>query len=418
MQKAQPRWQQWIEPWYLVYALIGLVVAGLVPVLIPLMVSRSGSAGLVGLVVAAVSLGGLTSPLWGGLADRYRAHRGLLIGGMLFASIGLAAFAFTKTPALWILLAILQGFGTASAATVASLFVVEVHPKTEWDERIGWLQTFYGIGQVSGLLLAGLLTRMDLGIGLLVATGLSAAAAILGWVTTRTPGLPFEGEVALIRPARHTEGVFSSPQRLFHRPSLAGIKHAGAVLRSPFGFFLVVWLVAFAGPAAVFSQYPILMQKLYGVDPAVSAIAFAIIAGLGLTLYSPAGRWSERFSGTRILRISIGLRWLAFAGLLSLALLHTGASIGPLALLAFAFVVWAWSLMSVSGTALAARLSPVGEGQGMGFFNATTAIAGVLGAVLGGWVAEAWGYSSILILALLGVTLGLGLSFLGNKTDL
>ena len=71
--------------------------------------------------------------------------------------------------------------------------------------------------------------------------------------------------------------------------------------------------------------------------------------------------------------------------------------------------------MSVSGTALAARLSPVGEGQGLGIFNAVTAVAGVLGAVLGGWAAGLWGYSAILILALLGVILGLALSLMLNR---
>ena len=54
---ATQTWRQWIEPWYLVYALIGIVVAGLIPVLIPLIVSRSGNIGQVGLVVAGVSLG-------------------------------------------------------------------------------------------------------------------------------------------------------------------------------------------------------------------------------------------------------------------------------------------------------------------------------------------------------------------------
>jgi predicted MFS family arabinose efflux permease len=51
----------------------------------------------------------------------------------------------------------------------------------------------------------------------------------------------------------------------------------------------------------------------------------------------------------------------------------------------------------------------------MGIFNATTAIAGVAGAALGGWFAGLWGYSSIVIMALLGVALGLGLGFLANK---
>ena len=418
MQPEKRPWHTWIEPWYVVYALIGVVVAGLIPVLIPLIVSRSGNIGQVGLVVAGVSLGGLSSPLWGRLADRYRLHRGLLAGGMLCASLGLAAFAFTTQSILLIALAVIQGLGSASAATVANLFVVEAHPKPEWDERIGWLQTFYGLGQVGGLLLAGLLTRSDLRIGLFVAAGLSVVAAILGWLMTKTPQLTQPRlEAVHVHPARHTEGVFSSPQRLFHHPKLGGKTNPGLALRSPFGFFLLIWLLAFAGPAALFSQYPLLMQKLYGVTPAVSSIAFAVIAGLGLTLYTPAGRWSDQVGSRRILRVSLGVRLLAFAGLLWLAFMPASGIGGLLALLAFALVVWAWSLMNVSGTALAASLSPVGEGEGMGIFNATTAIAGVIGAVLGGWAAGLWGYNSIVILALLGVSLGLGLSFLASRQE-
>jgi MFS family permease len=417
MQSTKPRWQGWVEPWYLAYALMGLIAAGLVPVLIPLSVIHAGNAGQVGLVMAAVSLGGLSSPVWGSLADRYRLHRWLLTGGMLVTTAGLVAFSFATKPVLWFLLAAVQGLGTASAATVANLFVVEAHPKLEWDERIGWLQTFYGIGQVVGLLLAGLLTQMDFRIGLLITAALSAIAALLGWFTTKTPPSQPGLEPVLVHPAKHTESVFSSPQRLFHAPNLAEIKSLGLVLRSPYGIFLMFWLLAFAGPAAVFSQYPILMQKLYGVTPGTSSVAFAIIAAIGLILYTPAGNWSERYGATGVLRISIGLRLLAFVGLLWLGFSPAAGSMGLLALLAFAFVVWAWSLMSVSGTTLAARLSPVGEGQGLGIFNAITAVAGVLGALLGGWAAGLWGYNAIVLLALGGVVLGLGLSFLVKRNE-
>ena len=415
MDSAQRDWRNWIEPWYLSFAIIGMIVAGLLPVLIPLMVSRTGDAGQVGLVMAAVSLGGLTSPLWGGLADKYRLHRVLLGGGMLVTALGLAALAFTTQPVLWFLLATLQGFGAASAATVANLFVVEAHPKAEWDQRIGWLQTFYGLGQVSGLLLAGYFAQLDFKVGLLAAAGLSLVAALLGWYTTVTPPKMEGLEPVLTHPARHTEAVFSSPQRLFHGLDLKGMQGLGGALFSPFGGFLVLWLLAFAGPAAVFSQYPILMQKLFGVTPGTSSLAFAIIAALGLTLYTPAGSWSERQGPGRILRVSLGMRLLAFAGLLGLAFLPVSGPLGFAALAAFGLVVWAWSLMSVSGTALAARLSPLGEGQGLGIFNAVTAVAGVLGAILGGWAAGLWGYSAILIFALVGVILGLALSFMFNR---
>jgi MFS transporter, DHA1 family, tetracycline resistance protein len=410
-------WHKWIEPWYLVYALMGVVVAGLAPVVIPLIVSQTGNAGQVGLVVAALSLGGLSSPLWGSLADRYRIHRLLLAGGLVIACVGLAIFAFTTQPVLWFLLAMLQGLGFASAATVANLFVVEAHPRVEWDQRIGWLQTFYGIGQVAGLLLAGLLIQADLRIGIWAAAGLSITAAILGWFTTKTPSLQPGLKPVLVYPVKHAESTLNSPQRLFHSPNWMNIKKLGPVLRSPYGIFLIAWLLAFAGPAAIFSQYPLLMQKVFRVAPATSSVAFAIIAALGLFLYTPAGNWSKRQGSARILRASLGLRLCAITGLLGLAFIQADSFIGVLALLAFAFVVWAWSLMSVSGTALAAHLSPVGEGEGLGIFNAITAIAAILGALLGGWAAGVWGYSSILVVGIIGVGLGLGLSFRVNKNE-
>src|SRR5512136_3434516 len=123
-------WQQWVETWYLAYALLGVAIAGLAPILLPLTASRTGNAANVGLVMAAFSLGGLTAPLWGGLADRYRVHRWLLVGGLLIVAIGLVAFAFTQTPTAWLALALLISIGSAAAATVANLFVVEAHPSS------------------------------------------------------------------------------------------------------------------------------------------------------------------------------------------------------------------------------------------------------------------------------------------------
>jgi predicted MFS family arabinose efflux permease len=107
-----------------------------------------------------------------------------------------------------------------------------------------------------------------------------------------------------------------------------------------------------------------------------------------------------------VLRIALAVRLLAFLGLLILGFTRYGGR-GYLALLAFLFVVLAWSLLSVSGTALTAELSPVGEGEGMGLFNAATAVAGVIGVAVGGWIAGRWGYGPALGLAVLGVGCGL-----------
>jgi DHA1 family tetracycline resistance protein-like MFS transporter len=403
----KPRsWRQWVEPWYLAYALQGATVAGLAPILLPLAVSRASSATYVGLVMAAFSLGGLTAPLWGGLADRYRLHRWLLAGGLLVTALGLAAFPFTVPLSAWVALALLQGIGAAGAATVANLFVVEAHPKAEWDERIGWLQTFYGAGQVGGLLLAGILSQTHLRSGLLVAAGLTALAILPGWFTTQTPPGPLRPRPVLLHPVRHGEWAFVSPQRLFHHLNWDILRRLGSLRGSTFGPFVTVWLLMFAGSAAVFSLYPLLMQQVFGLAPGLSSSAFAVAAGLGLALYSPAGQWADRFGPARVLQAGLGVRSLAFLGVLGLGLTSLDSQTW-LVLVGITVVVLSWSLLSVSGTALTAQLSPVGEGAGMGIFNATTAVARMIGAAFGGWAAEHWGYNTASALALGGVTFGL-----------
>ncbi len=158
------------------------------------------------------------------------------------------------------------------------------------------------------------------------------------------------------------------------------------------------------------------MERVFRITPGVSSAAFAVMAGLGLSLYTPAGKWSERLGSARLLLISMAARLLAFLILLTLGLTRLGSQ-GWLALLAFAVVVLVWSLMSVSGTDLAARLSTLGEGEGMGLFNAMTALAGVIGAILGGWAAGTWGYNAVSIVAVLGLASGLILSAIPRREE-
>ena len=340
-------WLRWVEPWYLVFTLLGIVISGVIPVLLPLRVSQSGSPAQIGWVMAAVSLGGLSAPLWGVLTDRYRLHRWVLVSGLFLTAAGLILFTLSSQSVIWFGLALLLSAGAAGTSTVGNLFIVEMHPKTEWDERISWLQTFYGMGQVIGLVLAGLLSRINLDTGLLITGALAVAAVLLGWLTTRTPENPPVKKPVLLRAARHAELSIHSPQRFFHHLSRKGIKQFGTVLRSRFGLFMAVWVLTFAGSATVFSQYPLLMKKVFSITPDISSVAFAVMAGLSLMLYTPSGIWSERFGSVPVLRVSLLMRLAAFIGVFVLGFTLFNFK-GWLALVAFAFVVLAWPLMNVS----------------------------------------------------------------------
>ncbi len=398
---------KWVESWYISYALLGLSAAGLVPILLPLVISRTNGAADIGLIMASFSLGGLTSPVWGGLADRYRLHRKLLVGGLFGAAVGAAVFPLTLSLSLRTGLAFVAGIGLASASTVANLFIVEVHPESEWDARIGWLQTFYGGGQVIGLVLAGLIGQSRPEFGLWLAGGIGIAAIIPASLGTRQePHVLLQRRPVLSRPVHHAEWPASSPQHLYHHPTMQGLRTFFAPFRTSFGIFLIAWLLSFSGSAAFFSFYPVLMQKVYGVLPGLSSTGYALAAGLGLILYAPAGKWSTRRGPLPILRDALVLRMAAFLVLTVLAIAPIAGRGWP-AMLFFLFVVLAWSLLSVSSTALVASLSPENEGEGMGIFNAVTALSGVIGAAVGGWAANVWGYAAIPVMGIIGVGAGL-----------
>ena len=408
-------WLRWVEPWYLAYALLGASVAGLVPILIPLLVNSTGGVAQVGVVMAGFSLGGLAAPLWGMLADRYRLHRWLLIGGLGLTAIGLGLFPFASGFTGWLFLALLQGVGSGGASTVANLFIVEVHPAAEWDERIGWLQTFYGGGQVLGLLAAGAFSQSStVKFGLLAAAAVTLVAALVGLVAVRTPPRPDTEKPILLHPARGAEWPSASPMRLFHHLTVDTAANLGKLLASPFGLFLAVWVLTFGGTAAVFSLYPVLMQNLFHIAPNLSSTVFAVAAALGLLLYSPAGSWSHAMGARRVLRVGFGIRLFAILLILVLGIFQV-SSLGWAALLGFCLIVLAWSLLSVSSTALAAELSPSGEGTGLGIFNASTALAGMLGSILGGWIASQAGFLAAVIFSTGGILLGLALFLLAGR---
>jgi MFS family permease len=374
--------------------------------LLPLAVYRSRGAASVGWVIAAYNLGGLTAPLWGILADRYRLHRCLVMGGMGIAAAGLAAFPLIPAPSAWPVLALLQGMGATGAATIANLFVVEAYPQEEWEARIGWLQTCYGGGQVCGLLVASAMAQMPARMGLLAAAGMTALAALTAWITTRTPPHLLTPKPALLHPPPPSEWPVSSPQHLFHHLTLSALHKGWQDLCSPFTIFLTAWWLCFVGSWAFFSQYPVLMQQLYSVSPWLSSAGSAVAHAMGLALYVPAGLWAERCGPEHVLKRALNLRWLAFLSLVGLGGLPL-AGRGWLALLCVIVMILSWSLLSVSGTGLTARFSHGREGEGMGLFNATSALAGVTGAALGGWVAERWGYHIALGLPVVSIALGL-----------
>ena len=180
--------QRWVEPWYLSYAVLGALASGLAVILIPLVVTSSGgTATHIGAAIAAQNVGALFAPLWGWIADRSRAYRGIFFGGFVLLAFGFLGFTLGHGMSAWLLSAFLVGFGTGASNTVACLFVVEFTAKSEWSERISWLQTFNALGSVVGMAVAGLLEPR---IGTLLSALLVIPAIMVGGWGLPVPGGP------------------------------------------------------------------------------------------------------------------------------------------------------------------------------------------------------------------------------------
>jgi MFS family permease len=372
-----------------------------------MVVSSGHGLASVAYVIGAYNIGLLPAPLLGMLAERYRLFRPVFFGGFILLSLALAVMPDASRLGTSVLLTFLIGFGVGAIATVAPLFVIDFTPKPEWEPRIGWLQSFNGGGQLAGLVLAGVVAQGKLAYGFWLASTFAALALVIGRI-----GLPSDGGR---RRARLPSLAWVELVRSFHSgPAIGGLlQHSSHLHRAAFGRpalrvggefvrFLLAWGLFYVGVAPFFAYYPLLMQQSYGIAPRTTAFFYAAAAGIGVGLFVFAGRVAQHSGPRSVFQAGLALRMVGFAllGLLSLMPLSGKPS---LAILGFALVMLAWPILSVSGTGLAARLTPIGEGAAMGLLSASNAVATVFGTFLGGPLVKAYGYTVIPFVAVVGI---------------
>jgi MFS family permease len=400
------RLSPWIEPWFLAYACLGVVQGGMLPMLLPLSAGGSTHAGA---IVGVMNLAGLTAPFWGHLADRRRLHRQVLLGGMLVALAALLLMPLQLGLPLQTMAAAVLGIGFAAANTVANMFIVEVRPRDEWNDRIGALQALIAVGQVVGLLLAGAIGGRY-ALAYAVAAALVGASAPIAWLTLRGVQLPVRRDAAAAHPPIGGEGWAGSPQRMFHIPTWRGFRKLLAELEAPFARLMIVWFAAFIVISAALTMLPLALIRGFGVSTGLPATTYAFAAGASLAIF-PLAAWISKERGARpVLKAGFAVRTVAIT-VLAVAFSSTAGGV-PLALAGFVLLVLAWPLLSVSGAALAAQLAPGEKGEALGLFNASSSLASAIGAFLGGWATDKFGYGAVCMAA--AIVVGLAALFSGG----
>lgn len=391
------------ESWFGAYAILGAVASGMAPLLLPLWLSREGTTDLVGPAMAAIGLGQLAAPLWGRVVDDHRLYLQVFLGGFVVVAGGLAGFVLSSSGAAVVGAALITGAGISACTTVANLYIVERFGRESWSSRLGGLQLAYGAGQVSGLLLAGVLT----GLGARTAVMLAAAMPLAGLAFSRAlPAMPGSA------PSRHLQltprlllvsliGSSAHALHLLHvGKAITALRHASPT----FLRFHAIWFVINTGSAFIFTFYPLLLNSRYGVSVASVAWGYAAAVAGSLLLMRPAADRVARQGAGAVLRGALAVRVVALCGLIAL-LWTPGTLRAPAALLLFGVIVAAWVPLNLAGTTVAAS-SGLPEGEAMGLFSANSALTSVVGALAAGWLVGGVGYGALPVAAVLLIAVG------------
>lgn len=368
--------ENYLRPWFVGYALIGLVVSGIVPILIPLSVDPKGAIA-VGLVVAAFYLGTLTAPFFGSLADRRGAQRVLFVAS--FPIIAAAAIVFALVDPTWVrfLCMLVAGAAAGAAQTTASMFIVEGRPRSEWADRTGWMRLAFGTGQVIGLGVAVYFSH-HLDTGWIVVGVIMAVGTVVG--TFRLP------KIAAAPKSTGAKAAPASPRR----GGLAGLR---AVLATRFGVFLAFWLFAMIGLMTFYNVVPLVLRASFGTDPSQTSLYFLIGSAVGAVLYPLCGPLCDRIGSAYVLTIGVGVTFLAFIVLAGAgAAKLPGSPIGGLCLV---LIAAAYPLQYIGANLQAAELATGGEGSAMGLFNSGVAAGAIIGAIVPAFLASRIGYDAL-----------------------
>ncbi len=377
--------------WHLINFFFGLLWPGMLYVLTQTFVLEvTGSAADAGLVMAMIGLGALATPVFGSLADRYRAHRPLQLVALALILGGILIMAFAADDIFFTLAAILVGVGLAPVATLSTVYVVAAGMDPE-DEAAAMasLQRMTFIGSIlGGFLIAGLLQLQQSGIVdytalFLINAAIVAATFVLAFATTREPAR-IVAEVAARRSLEREQQVAEQGQSL------------GQLLRSPFGLTLLVVFLNHVGWVGMVGQFVNFLDGAFGIDRSITSSVNSLAMLASLPVIGIVGRWMGKAGPVPVLSVGTAGRVLGGGAMIALGWV-LGGSGGAIAL---PLIVWValrlvGPLTDLANPVLTARTTTGGAAQAQSATIAVFALALAVGNVIAGQIAERFGWAAV-----------------------
>jgi MFS family permease len=361
---------------------LGISYSAFVSLLIPPYVSDSGGdASTAGIVMAIIALGALGGPPIGSFADRYSAHRIVMVGGIAGMALSFAAYALSAdNSALYALDAILMGVSVAAVSATAPVFIVgaKLDQQTE-AKQMTTLQLMMPAGQlIGGLILAGI-TGWSFANRFWLGSAIVALSFVVVWFTT--------ADVSQRLKLAMAQDATTEPD--------GGRKKIGLkqVLLSTFGIYFAVLVFTSIASNGVNAQIANIMPEVYGIDAKTTSALISLAGLLNIVLYFPAGRWMARKGPFPPFMAGVVGRMIAGLGMGAVGLMTDNRALLGAAFMQLMYQAAPFVRLPQSG--LAVRFATFPAGQASGWVIAGSAVGSFVGSLLGGYLADAFGYNAV-----------------------
>ncbi len=366
----------------------GAAYGSFISLLIPAYITETtGSAAEAGVIMAVIGLGALIGPVLGSLADRYHAHRLILILGTLGLSIGFIAYALSSaTRGVYVLEALILGVGLAAIAVIGAVYIVGAGlPKAAEAKQLTTFNLLYPIGQLAGGVVMGWAATQKWSYSdrFWLSSAAMAIATVLVIFTTRAPSARLDSQQAK-EDASIANGRGSAEQS---SPRL------GTVLLSTFGLFLFIVILSSITNNGINSQISNIMPNVFGYSSAQTATLVAVAGGINILATLGAGTLMSKSNPMTVYVLGQGLRAVGATGM---ALLGSFASGSQLLAGLFMQILYQGSPVGrLPQAPIGTRLAIVKPGSANGFVVAGAAVGAFLGSLIGGFVAKEIGFNAV-----------------------
>ncbi|MCG7844701.1 MAG: MFS transporter [Methanomassiliicoccales archaeon] len=420
------------ERWYysfLPYNMSG----GSTNALIPLFITEGlkGTVAQVGLISAATSLASVPGAiLWGNLSDTTRRRVPFVLMGFLGVAFSLLLMGMSQGITEYFLANLMFGFLGAAIAPVGTVMVLECFSKEQWAKRLGEFSRVGGLGWVIGLLMGTIWLTLFPGEGqvipmralFILAGVLGLISVLMGWRYMKEPsGSVMRHELPhfdLYRvPSYLMERARYMPHRLLYVVEMSGknlrLRNFPNALKR---YYTVVFL-AFTGFLSFYVAFPIFLSQYVGFSTAEVFIVYLASAIMSLLFYAVAGHMVDRFGGRKVQGMAFGLRMFVFPSIFLVTLLSLDLGVLLIIIcLLNGLAGMCWALLAVAGDSLVADMSFRSfRSQSMGMYNSVRGISTIFGSILGGLVAQMFGYAALFAMTSIFIIAALSLLF---TTDL